>query len=369
MSVDVVTQINETTCDTDASVSLNQLSDITKTYLTTTFLRTIPFDKSDSTVWGPQYNYLPYNIWCLKRNLEPLFNSLDLTFELKSFQINGKMSICVLPKKDGSFLNMSDSVKSRLQTEINFICSELYGLCLLYDPSVNDGIFPTDWILNVFKYINFNNPDIYKFIHGKLYLQLNEDSDYDRQYNQADQDLTKQLADLYSNGAINCNEEFAKNWNMIQYLPKLYIPKWKDERITLDLAKYLLNLYRKKYIVINTFPDPLLKHVLSKNISINMIFDPNSGTVKIYPTNINDIYNILRIIDLYKSNTIKYTLFTKMINSESEFYNYCGDIKKIYPNSDCIVYKIANNNYKFMCSIVLYEIVIDMSEKLNLLMK
>jgi hypothetical protein len=369
MSVDTVTQINQTTCDVDASTSIAQILDISKTYLTTTYLRTIPFDKSDSTIWGPQYNYLPYDVWCLKRNLEPLFNSLGLTFELKSFQIDGNMNICVLPKKSDSFLTMSDSVKFRLQTELNFICSELDGLCLLYDPSTDDGIFSKDWILNVFKYLDFGSDYEYRFINGKLYLKLNEDSDYDRKFDQAYQNLTKQLADLYSNGTIYCSADFAKKWDMIQYSKNIYVAKWKDERITLDITKYLLNLYRKKFTIINTFPDPLLKHVLAKSIKIKMIFGVESGTIKIYPNGISDIYDILRIIDMYKSNTVKYTIFTKMINSESEFYKYCGDIKNIYPNSDCIVYRISNNNYKFVCSIVVYEIITDMSEKLSLLLK
>jgi hypothetical protein len=368
MSVDTITQINQTTCDINSTISINQINDITKTYLNTTFFRTIPFDRSDAEVWGPQFNYLPYNIWCLKRNLEPIFFSLNLTFELKSFNIDNKMNICVLPKKDDSFITMSDTVKFKLQTELNFVCSSLYNLCLLYDPSTDDKIFPTDWVLNVFKYLNVDTENEYKFINGKLYLKLNENTDYDRKFDKAYTDLTTQLADLYSNGVINCSLNFAEKWDMIEYKKGLFLAKWKDERITLDNTKFLLNLYRKKFTIINTFPDPLLKHILSKSIKIKMIFDSESGTIKIYPGDISDIYNILKIVDLYKSNTIKYTLFTKMINDESEFYKYCKEIKDIYPNSDCMVYRISNNNFKFICSVVVYEIIVDMNEKLSKLL-
>ncbi len=48
MSVDTITQINQTTCDINSTISINQINDITKTYLNTTFFRTIPFDRSDA---------------------------------------------------------------------------------------------------------------------------------------------------------------------------------------------------------------------------------------------------------------------------------------------------------------------------------
>lgn len=346
------------------------ISDFTKTYLTTRFYKTIPYVYSDSEVWGAQYNYNNYDIFCLTKNLEPIFSSIGLTFETKSIHILDKMVMCVIPYKDTNLIEMDSSTQNRLQEEVNYVSSELYHLTLLYDPTDDDENFPKEWIINVFPYLSIDSKYNPKFLNGKLYVSLNELDSFNIIYEQAYDELTIQLADFYINGIISCSLEFAKKWDLIEFRSNLYIPKWNDNRITDDRANFLIKICNTKIINIQTLPDLLLKHFLTSRISkdIKLFFNADNGNINFKPNNIQDLHTIIDLIDEYKNTNIKYTIYTIPIANINKFKNLCAYAKSIYPNVNCVYYNINNSVYRYMASIVLYEIEPEMQNKLQKLL-
>lgn len=357
-------KVNTDVSDNTGEVSLNSVIQKNKLYLTTPFKRTMIYTHSDEAVWGPLYNYSKYDLFCLKRNLEPIFSSLKLTFQIKSFQIDDVMNVCILPVKDGNFIEMDDSTRNKLQQEVDFVTNELHDIVLLYDPSINDKLFPTNWVLNVFPYLTVDTKYNPKYLNARLYIQIADNIDYDRIYEDQYNLIVNQLSDLYTHGAISCDNYFAKKWDLISYKQNLYIPTWKDERITLDTSLFLLNLNNNKFCVLNIYPDALLRHVIVKSINIKIVFNTKNNSILVYPNNINDIYDLLKVIELYKQNTVKYSIINKSIANITKFKEYCIKVKNVYPNSDCLYYNISNNNYPFLFSAVIYDVDTSMDQKL-----
>ena len=60
------------------------------------------------------------------------------------------MILAVFPLKDGIELEMSSSLQSKLQDEVDYVCKNLYQKCLLYDPNIPNPDFPQEWLLNIF---------------------------------------------------------------------------------------------------------------------------------------------------------------------------------------------------------------------------
>jgi hypothetical protein len=338
-------------CDPDNPKGI--LIDFNKTYLTTFYYRTMPYPYADNDIIGPRYNYSPYDLWCLKTNISPLFSSINLTYIIKGVQKENKMVLAIFPKKDGKAIEMSTTTISTLQNEINYICENLYKKCLLYDPMIKSD-FGAEWTMNIFPYLSIDTKYNPRFINGKLYIELNENSDYDVQFAKCSSDLIEQIADLYLQGAINCDSDFAKNWDMIEYRKDIYIPNWSDNRITNDRANFLITLLHGKNILLKTIPDMLLKHQLSLEYKEDILFEINTGNILIKPTQIKQIYDILNVIENYKFNYGKeYTIFTLPINDIKLVEKYCTLVKQQYPNAHCTYYKITGNpRNKYMFSAV-----------------
>lgn len=347
------------------------IDDLESTYIPTRFYKTIPYVYTDVAVWGPQYNYTPYDIFCLKKNLEPIFSSLDLTFDLKSFMgtiPNGKnkkyMILSIVPRKGNDVLQMNLATKNKLTEEVDFVCSVLYRKALLFDPEAKTK-FPKTWLLNVFPHIRVDQK--LKYIGGKLYFEADPRSQYTDDYDDLYRDLLSDLAELYLQGTVSCSEKFAEKWNLIKK-EKLYQPNWTDTRITNDPSMFLLNLMHNKDVVVEILPDTLYRHYLVKRSEAKLVFNPENNTVLVSAKSIKDIDLIIETMDDFKSWNIKYTIFTVGINNIQKYQKYCEYIKSIYTNSDCVYYNISNNLYRYMMSIVVYEIDPEMQNKLQRLL-
>jgi hypothetical protein len=363
-NTDNVVKINSESCDNYSQLSISNLENLSDTYLPLSFLKTIPKIESDGAVWSAQYNYDNYDLFCLIKSLYPLFSSLNLTFELKSYNLNGYMNLCVLPKLNGSTIKMSASVKSKLLAELNFITTVLADKAILWDPT-DQNIFPKDWMCNVFPYIPLSSEYNCVLINGKLYITMDPLSEFDRIYESAHQSLINKLSEYYIKGIIAVNLEFATAWNLKPFINGLYIPNWIDTRITADPIKFLLGLNNNKYITLQILPDLLLRHILTQKYKQQIIFDIQNQTARIYPQNIKDVYDFLEIIETYKHTNYIYSIYTTTTNDVSVFDKYCKIVSNQYPNSDYVSYKIANNNYKYMYSIVVYEVIKDMNVTLK----
>jgi hypothetical protein len=352
----VVVPLNYDICDTENSIykPLNKVVDLRRTYLPTPYFRTIPPEISDAQVWGSMYNYTPYDKWCLNCNLRPIFSSIGCTFQLISQMIDSQMRVCIVPYKNNKPLEMSDGVYSKLYEEVQWNTANLHGMCLLFDASVPDTTFPEEWIYNVLPYCKVETKYNPLFFNGRLYISLNKDADYDREYDECHDNLIKRLSEMYTDGIIYCKESEAVKWDLSRYedSDSLFLPNWWDERITHDPVSFLKNALQSEYLYLQIPNDNLCKHLLSKE-NKNYVFDTVSSTIRIQSDGIGSIKKILKIIDTYIYGEWKYTLYTFSLKSHNEWGEYCGIISRLYPKTECTVYLTEDG---WVASVLLWDI-------------
>ncbi len=345
----------------NGEIQVVDILDQTKTYLTTPYYKTIPEISISGGTEGPQYNYSNYDKFCLVRNLEPIFSSLGFTFEIYSIKINNNMILCVIPKLNNSMIQMSDKTQYKLQEEIDYVCSNLYHLCLLYDV-FEDNIYPQGWLCNIVQSLEISRSLNPSFINGKLYLSLDEFTDYDTTYSNAFDALMIQISQLYNTGAIVCSEKFAKNWELTSYKNNIYIADWNDNRITRSKSLFLYNLSIDPITTIQIPEDILLYHYLSQIVVLPLI-DKDKIQLKI--DSIIVMKNILELIDNIKEYTKKYSLSTYQISTIEIYREYQNKILKTYKNADISLYRNIDPLNSYTLSVLIKNKSIDLDKELK----
>jgi hypothetical protein len=337
------------TCN--GELDLREIIDQSKTYLKTPYYKTIPQISVSGPTLGPQYNYSDYDKFCLQRNLEPIFASLNLTFDICSKNIENKMVLCVVPRLNNSLVQMSESTQYKLQDEVTYVCSNLYHLCLLYD-LFSDSTYPRGWLCNIIKSIEISKNLNPSFINGRLYLALDEFVDYSSIYSSAFDSLMSQISQLYNTGAIVCDENFAKSWELKSYKNGIYIADWIDCRISNDISLFLWNLMINPVTTIQIPHNLLLYHYLGKVIPLPVIHD---SQIQLRVDSIVLMRSILELIDRITNYNIDYTLSILEISSLEIFEDYKIKIVAEYKNADLVVYKSPNPINPLILSVLLKD--------------
>jgi len=365
----------ENVCPNQNIVNNVNIKDISKTYLKTPYYKTIIYPDHNGPIFPSQYNYSNYDKFCLKTNLDPIFSALDFIIEFVSVEINNKMILTVQPRKNGNLVQMSENLQFRLQEEVDFVCENLYHMCLLFDPGDDTTEFPKQWILNITPELTIDNSYTPSFINGKIYLSLDETSDYSTIYSEVFDSLMNQITDLYIDGTVSCDEDFAKKWNLINLHNSLYICGWNDGRITNDRAMFLLKLLNKGIIILDIGKSNYIKHLISELYMNNgkyIMFDViMNDIIEIIPENIGEIYEIMNVInkneDLgnLENNEKSYTIITIPIENLNMFEKYKNVAENIWKDANCVWYKV-NDAYKpYMFSCMIGTMENNMLEKIN----
>lgn len=338
-----------------------QILDLSKTYLKTPYYKTIPEFSLSGPTLAPQYNYSNYDKFCLERNLEPIFTSLKLTFELSSKHIGDKMVLCVTPLTNGSIFEMSEKTQYTLQSEIDYICSTLYHLCLLYDVST-DNRYPKNWLYNIINSLQISNSLNPSFINGYLYLSLNEFEDYDEIYSNAFDALMIQISQLYNTGSLVCDQDFARRWNLQFYRGNLYIADWIDSRISNEKSLFLINLYLNPVTTLNIPHNYYIYHYLSKLIKLPLI---DTGVIQLKLDSYQDIIQILTLTDELQNQSLTYSLSLIPVSSLEIYEEYKIKILKKYKSVDISVYKTPNSQNPLILSVYSKKEIPELQQELE----
>ena len=362
-------------CKTELVITNSLINDIERTYLTTPYYKTLTEISDPNVVFGPEYNYSNYDIFCLNKNLNSVFSSLGYTFDYISIEKEGKLHLCIKPRKNNNTIIMSDKLYYTLQNEVIYVCAKLYHYCLLFDPSDNNTGYPNNWLYNVFDEISIKNKYNPKFLEGKLYIKLDENTDYSSTYESANNDFLDTLETYYSNGVVSCNLDFATRWNLVNLTGNLYLPTWNDTRLSNDRAYTLISILQNKVLNLKIVNDTYLRHylVIKYNAKIAakikneiakahkaakdedyLIFD-DMGVLKIKPYSYDELYDLIKSIGEY--NTIiadfKYHIATFDLSSEYKCIKYLNYVNDKYPNKrlEVCIYRTLNSRRPFTLSI------------------
>ena len=337
----------------------NQILDPRKTYLTTHYYKTIPVIDSSGPTFGAQYNYSNYDKFCLNTNLQPIFASIGLTFDINSIKIDDKMVLCVVPKQGGETFAMTEKTQDTLQQEVNFVCDNLYHLCLLFDV-LTDRIYPRGWLISIFPHLQISDSLNPTFIKGKLYLSLNESTDYLSYYSDTVDNLMIQISQLYKTGDVICDDKFAKDWNLDLYRDDIYIAKWIDTRITMDKSQFLFNMLSGFPITMNIPDNSLYYHYISKKIQSLLV---ESGKIQFIPKSMEEINKILEIISI-ESESI-YTITQILLPSQEIYIEMRDKILRKWKSADITGYGVPDPHRPIALSVLILDQVDDLKLKIN----
>lgn len=349
---------------TDCNSELDRLLDKQKAYLVTPYYKTIPEIEISGPTFGPSYNYSDYDKFCLTTNLQPIFSSLKLTFDLMSLNLNDKMVLCVIPKFNSSYFQMSEKTQNLLQKEVDFVCHNLYHLSLVYDVA-DETRYPRSWLYHIFGSLEIEGSGNPSFMDGKIYLSLDENIDYIENYTKIYDNLMIQISQLYNTGAIICTSEFAKNWNLDYYRNGIYLSNWVDTRITQDKSQFLYQIMTLGTYLINIPNNILTRHYLAKKYDNLVIDDQN---VRVGVINLSMILEILDIISETINYEKEYNIVELQLVTYQKYLDYKNVISGTFRSSEITFYQIPNHKTPIMASILVPGKFDNLSLKINKLL-
>jgi hypothetical protein len=360
MSDFIINYNSPNVCNSKLNLTYDSINNSENTYLQTIFYKTIPFLDNESVSYTAEYNYNNYDIFCLNCNLSGMFCKLGFNFEYLSMQISDKMYLCIILKNTDGIVIMSPTLRATLQSEVDFVCKNLYHMCLLFDPSENYNLqYPKEWIYNIFCNIQISEKYKPSFVNNKLYLSLDERLDYKELYSNAFDELLNLFIEYYSNGVICTTPQFATDFNLTHYFNDLYISNWKNTQITNDISNFLLQLSYSKNIHLNIIPDSFNKHYIAKKYT-TAIFD--YSTVLLYIPDYNYLIQFTDYINDFYNLTHTYSLYTFKVQSNLKVYKYYEYLNLEYPEIELVSYNCNDSLYPYTLSLCVYTDNYDFSK-------
>ena len=347
-------------CNNKLNLTYDSINNVENTYLQTIYYKTIPILDNESVSYSAEYNYNNYDIFCLNTNLSPVLGKLGFYFEYMSREIEGKMVLCILLKNSEGIVVMSDNLKQTLQNEVDYVCKNLYHMCLLFDPSENYNLpYSKNWIYNIFLYLEMPIKYNPSFVNNKLYISLDERIDYIESYKNGFDFLLNLLVQYYSNGIISCDNVFASKFNLEKYYDNLYIPNWNDTRITNDRVNFLLYLLYEESVILNILPDSFNNHYISRKYT-DITFTDTEIIIKI--PDYNFLIELTQYLSDFHNYEHIYSLFTFKVHSQFKANKILQVLTNIDPELELLYYKYADSNYPYIVSIYINKLNYDFSK-------
>ena len=357
--------------------------------LPTPYYRTLMENYSIGYTEEPDFNYGPYDIFCLETRLYPVVYKLfgrnvEIIFETvhEDHRMNLKIKLVhitntknmVLPNKD---INLSDNDKMILMDSINRIVSQNKEYCLIDRNELyiaGRGSYPKSWYNEVLGYINLDSKifdkDVYfgekisgeynPFISDEgIYLMFNPTSDYKTAYNQVVKHILDTLDMYYEDGVVYGASNIAYDWKLErvdnnEVIPKLYRPTWKDNRFAPTLAEFLKNrITGDNFINIKVSNNLVARHYISLGLTpekINMVFDGNY--IKIPVKDLDEAQYVTSLV-LSSQHKAEGKVVTYAVNNVSWIYLYIEAANKLFDNPSVTGYRTTDQEKPFMFSCII----------------
>jgi hypothetical protein len=334
-------------------------------YRTLTPINTIGYDEE------ADFNYGPYEIFCIETRLYPTVYKLfgrDVMIVFENIHENNRMDLKIrLVRITNSFssvvsnqdIEISDEDKLVLDSSINKIISENSEYCLIDRDELylaGRGLYPKSWYNEVLEYINL--PDEYNpyIDENGIYLTFNRASNFKTPYNQVVDILLNKLNEYYENGVVYGASNIAYDWKLEridvdEVVPKLYKPTWKDKRFAPKLVEFLKEkINGNSYISIRVSPNLVSRHYISSALSLegfSMIF--NGNYIKIQVKNLDEAQYVTSLV-LSSQNLSEGKVVTYATNRISWLYLYIEAANKLLNNPHTTGYQVSDTEKPFIFS-------------------
>jgi len=319
-------------------------------YRTLTPINAIGYDEE------ADFNYGPYNIFCMGTRLYPIVYKLfgrDVQINFESIHENDRMNLKirlvritdsysgVVPNQD---LIISDKNKIILEREINKIISDDNAYCLIDKNELHilsRNKYPRSWFDSVLGYIEL--PDEYNpyIRENGIYLTFNPLSDYKTAYNEVVGLILDTLNQYYEDGVVYGASNIALKWKLErmdydEVRPMLYRSTWKDKRFAPHLTEFLQSrINGDPYIRIKISDNMVNRHYIASALreeGITMIFD--GSYIRIPIDNLDDAQYVASIVTSAQNNTTYRYRWNKVVtysvNNISWIYLYIEAANKLF---------------------------------------
>ena len=325
--------------------------------LTTPYYRTLAPTNKLGCDDEPDFNYGPYDIFCMESRLYPIVSSLfndDVDLVFKTINGNNRMDLVVtVPSVDNIEF---------LQDQLDKIITTDPGYCLIDQNELylsSSRKYPRDWFNLMLSYVPVPteyNP--YVRSNG-IYISFNPLSDFNTAYNDVCTDILKTLDRYYKEGVVFGAADISVPWklerlDMDEVVPKLYKPLWSDKRFAPHIVEFLMGkIQNDPYIYIDVSDNLVVRFNIALALSrenIRMIFD--GSRVKIPVSNLDDAQYITSLVKS-SEKTASGKVITYGINKLSLVHLYIDAANDLLSNPGCTGYQVTDpyNPYVFSCLI------------------
>lgn len=344
----------------------------------TPYYKTLALEKSIGCVDAPTQNYSPYDLFCLKTRISDKINTLrnsplqvkflniykdelmKLTiqiFDLQATPANKKSSSNITEESGNQPIFFDEKEEKLIKKWINDIITEYPNHCLISSSNLNSSIqknkyISSQWIKSVIPYINIS--DVYNpFITGEgIFVELNSNSDYLNTFNELNEDIIKQLRNMYNDGLVIVKSlDIVRKWNLVALHPEdsesyAYYPKWSDTRFAPNPVDFLL----ERISGINC-----LQYLISDNL-VHRHFIMSDLYLSGFKSFIHGSYLHVHIDNLSQARTATSIIYNSKSFSNGKIailhtsrlswiYLYIEAVNELYTNPHYITYKISNSLY------------------------
>ncbi len=340
-------------------------------YRTLTPINAIGYDEE------PDFNYGPYNIFCMETRLYPTVYKLfgrDVMINFETVHQNHRMDLKIrLVRITNSYTSVVSNQDVEISNDQRIILDNSIKKIVAKDPEyclidrnelyiVGKGSYPKSWYNEVLGYIKLTDDYIPYITEDGIYLTFNPFSDFKTAYNQIVGILLDKLEEYYRTGVVYGASNIAYNWKLEridvdEVDPKLYRATWKDKRFAPELVEFLQSkINGDPYIRINVSSNLVARHYIASALrseGISMVFSGNR--VKIPVKDLDEAQYITSLV-LSSQSMSDGKVVTYATNRVSWIYLYIEAANILLNNPNTAGYQIDDPEkpFIFSCLINLY---------------
>jgi hypothetical protein len=318
--------------------------------------------EGESCIEPPEPNYTPYNLFCLHTQIYPVIMSLlgknsGIRFESKHH--DNKLYVYIIPIKEGERIKLTVFQKDLITTVMNEATTvNKLNFCVLITADLKIisryGIIPYDYKRSILEYINIEEKYNPYIRDGHVYINLIEEENYDKIYNEILINVMTQISTFYEKGYILHCDRIKDNWRLISQDEdrELFSPNWWDERIFKyqSPVEFFMNLLDNNFIEIEVGYDMLIRHYISIKL-INDKFAYKNSKLRCQIDSYEELKKLLGYIEYV--NSFKGNVITLPCSSFEQVEMYTQVAQKYIDQTKeipCIGYSVIDSTYPVIFS-------------------
>jgi hypothetical protein len=183
-----------------------------------------------------------------------------------------------------------------------------------------------------------------------IYLQLNPNSEYKKDYYRICEQIQERIDEFYRKGTIVLpdNElQIIQKWDLISIAPNLYQANWRDFRFAKNPTDFLLNKIQEDPCIYLTIPDNLVtRHFIMQALQ-GIPSKIEGSQLKIEVNNLKEAQEMASLVD-QQIAFAKGEVFVLVASRLSEVYLFTEYANK-YKLGESVTYFVDEYPYMFSC--------------------